>query len=322
MTESQLRKQVAEWLVQYVDVKVGSAQHKEILSVFNGSKLCSRYTMTTNDPWCAAAASSAFIGCGLAGATGSDALFQCVECSCDNMIKKAKEQGIWVENDAYVPKVGDVILYDWQDSGVGDNTGGSDHVGIVFSISGNKIKTIEGNRSNTVGYGTVTVNGRYIRGYIIPNYAKYADGTTDKSEINTSFPAVPFTVKVLIPNLNYRSTGSMSGKILGQTGKGTFTITEVKDGWGKLKSDAGWIYLKDSSYCTIGNTVETSYRVKIKVDALDIRKGAGTNYAITGTIRDKGTYTIVDESSGQGASKWGKLKSGAGWISLDYCKKV
>ena len=47
------------------------------------------------------------------------------------------------------------------------------------------------------------------------------------------------------------------------------------------------------------------------------RKGPGTNYAVTGVIRDKGTYTIVDQSG-----TWGKLKSGAGWISLNYCKRV
>lgn len=58
------------------------------------------------------------------------------------------------------------------------------------------------------------------------------------------------------------------------------------------------------------------------VDVLNIRKGPGTNYGTNGAIRDKGTYTIVAESDGPGASKWGKLKSGAGWISLDYAKKV
>ena len=42
----------------------------------------------------------------------------------------------------------------------------------------------------------------------------------------------------------------------------------------------------------------------------------------TGTISDKGVYTIVKEKSGTGASKWGRLKSGVGWISLDYVKKI
>ena len=35
-----------------------------------------------------------------------------------------------------------------------------------------------------------------------------------------------------------------------------------------------------------------------------------------------GVYTIVEEATGKGATKWGKLKSGAGWISLDYAKRL
>ena len=81
------------------------------------------------------------------------------------------------------------------------------------------------------------------------NYGGSGSGT------NNSFPAVPFLVKVIIDDLNIRTSGSMSGKVVGQTGKGTFTITQVKNGWGKLKSGAGWIYLENASYCTIGKTV-------------------------------------------------------------------
>lgn len=62
------------------------------------------------------------------------------------------------------------------------------------------------------------------------------------------------------------------------------------------------------------------YLVKVTASALNIRKGAGTNFSVTGVIKDKGIYTIVDELSGTGSGTgWGKLKSGAGWISLDYC---
>ena len=64
------------------------------------------------------------------------------------------------------------------------------------------------------------------------------------------------------------------------------------------------------------------YRVKIIADCVNIRKGAGTNTAEVGCITDKGVYTIVDEKSGNGSKKWGKLKSGAGWISLDYVRKI
>lgn len=63
------------------------------------------------------------------------------------------------------------------------------------------------------------------------------------------------------------------------------------------------------------------YLVRVSVSDLNIRKGPGTNYARTGKFTGVGTFTIVEESDGQGASKWGRLKSGAGWISLDYASK-
>lgn len=77
-----------------------------------------------------------------------------------------------------------------------------------------------------------------------------------------------------------------------------------------------------SGKSTTTTTTFTPYLVRVTADVLNIRKGAGTNYGTNGAIRDKGVYTIVAEASGQGATKWGKLKSGAGWISLDYTKKV
>lgn len=69
------------------------------------------------------------------------------------------------------------------------------------------------------------------------------------------------------------------------------------------------------------STAFKPYTVRVTSTDLYIRKGAGTNYSANGFIRP-GVYTIVAESSGQGATKWGKLKSGAGWISLDYAKKL
>lgn len=71
---------------------------------------------------------------------------------------------------------------------------------------------------------------------------------------------------------------------------------------------------------TTGATV-TPYHVRVKITNLNIRKGPGTNYGATGYIQP-GIYTIVAESTGKGAAKWGKLKSGAGWISLDYATKT
>ena len=71
---------------------------------------------------------------------------------------------------------------------------------------------------------------------------------------------------------------------------------------------------------TTGATV-TPYHVRVKITNLNIRKGPGTNYGATSYIQP-GIYTIVAESTGKGAAKWGKLKSGAGWISLDYATKT
>lgn len=78
----------------------------------------------------------------------------------------------------------------------------------------------------------------------------------------TGSTQVPFTVKVLISNLNYRSEPSMNGQVKGQTGKGTFTIIEVNNGWGKLKSGVGWIYLNNPSYCVAEKSVSTSLNKK------------------------------------------------------------
>lgn len=64
------------------------------------------------------------------------------------------------------------------------------------------------------------------------------------------------------------------------------------------------------------------YIVKVTASVLNIRKGAGTNYPVVGSIKKNECYTMVAEADGAGATKWGKLKSGAGWISLDYVKKV
>lgn len=54
-----------------------------------------------------------------------------------------------------------------------------------------------------------------------------------------------------------------------------------------------------------------SFRVKIKVNALRYRSGAGTMYSINGLVRKGEVYTIVETKG-----SWGKLKSGAGWINI------
>lgn len=145
-----------------------------------------------------------------------------------------------------------------------------------------------------------------------------------------SYPKVPFAVQVIVDDLNYRSEPSMNGAVKGQTGKGVFTIVEVSDGWGKLKSGAGWIYLENPSYCKILNAMSSgdstnpsSFMARVDIGDLNIRTGPGTNYPTTSKFTGIGTFTIVEVKSGSGSKAgWGKLKSGAGWISMDYATRI
>lgn len=69
--------------------------------------------------------------------------------------------------------------------------------------------------------------------------------------------------------------------------------------------------------------VDCPFMVKVSIDDLNIRKGAGTNTAKIGAYTGKGVFTILEVREGKGSDKgWGRLKSGAGWISLDYCERV
>lgn len=104
----------------------------------------------------------------------------------------------------------------------------------------------------------------------------------------------------------YARMGDLASKVTAQLGGTTTTTTQTET----------------KPTTTTPSTSSTPYRVRVNASVLNIRKGAGTNYATNGAIRDKGIYTIVGEATGQGATKWGRLKSGAGYISLDYCTKI
>lgn len=99
-------------------------------------------------------------------------------------------------------------------------------------------------------------------------------------------------------------------------GKHPYHLVAVKGGTSNVY---GWVDAEDIyEYNAQKKTEEFKpYLVKVTASALNIRKGAGTSYPVVGCIGDKGIYTIVAEDNG-----WGKLKSGAGWISLAYTKRV
>ena len=166
MTEMQLRQKVADIINAWVGGTKGSKKHLDILAVYNGHKPLARgYKVQVKDAYCATTVSAAYIRAGISEYTGT-------ECGVEKFIAIAKSKGIWVENDAHTPKIGDACVYDWQDSGKGDCTGAGDHIGIVTAVGGGTFTVTEGNMSGgKVGTRKMQVNGRYIRGFICPDFA-------------------------------------------------------------------------------------------------------------------------------------------------------
>ena len=172
MTEAELRQSVVSVMQGWIGYSEANGKHKQIIDLYNTqSPLPRGYKMAYTDEWCAATVTAAGMKAGL-----SDIIFG--ECSCSAMIKLYQAAGRWMENDAYVPQPGDILMYDWQDSGAGDNTGAPDHVGIVEKVVGSTITIMEGNKGEAVARRTMAVNGRYIRGYCLPDYASKAKEDT------------------------------------------------------------------------------------------------------------------------------------------------
>lgn len=154
--------------------------HKKIIDVYNAHKPLARsYMVRYTDAWCATFVSAVAIEVGYTDIIPT-------ECGCNQMIALFKKLGAWAEDDARVPNAGDIIFYDWNDSGNGDNMNSSDHVGIVEKVSGNKITVIEGNYSNSVKRRYLDVNGKYIRGYGVPKYDnEKISASTSNNKIDT-----------------------------------------------------------------------------------------------------------------------------------------
>lgn len=92
-------------------------------------------------------------------------------------------------------------------------------------------------------------------------------------------------------------------------------------GYSVFDADGNAVYTSGTDTPSI--TSDATFKVQISVPNLNIRFGPGTNYAATGRFTGAGVFTITAVQSGQGSSTgWGKLKSGAGWIALDYAKRV
>ncbi len=188
---------------QWIGCREADGSHKKIIDVYNAHRpLARNYTVKYTDAWCATFVSACAIKTGMTDIIPT-------ECGCGQMITLFQNLGKWDENDARVPKAGDIIFYDWDDSGKGDNTGWPDHVGIVEKVSGSTITVIEGNKGNAVGRRTMQVNGKYIRGYGVPKYSIGASQSSQSGNTGSSSSALNKTPKwvgkVTASSLNVRS---------------------------------------------------------------------------------------------------------------------
>ena len=223
LTETQLRQKVVNTINAWIGATEGDSTHAEILRIYNSQDNLD-YRMGTHDAWCCATVSATWLKLGIAQ-------YICTSVNCGVIKDKAIQKGIWVENDAYSPKIGDAIIYYWSDDGVGDCDWGADHIGIVTAVNGNNFTVTEGNMGNgVVGKRNMYVNARYIRGYITPNYADIAKKMVGKITPDTAPSA---------SNTNTSSNGSASIKAVQTWLNNNYNTNLVVDGlYGKLTKAA------------------------------------------------------------------------------------
>jgi len=271
------RQQFVQTAVSYLGAVRGSAKHRRLIDIFNQHKP-DGWPMNYVAPWCAASVSAWAYELGIGNLIP-------VSANCGTMVSKAKQMGIWIESDSYTPSPGDLILYDWQDSGYGDNAGGPDHVGVVVSVGGGMITVIEGNKgaASVVGYRSVPINGRYIRGFVRPNFDGVSTVPPSSSSGNYGLYKVNSPTGLNVrkgPGTNYARIATLSN--------GTpLRIVEMSSNWGRSVGAGGWVcmdYLTKSgatsapAYTPSNASAYAVGRTYQLISDMRVRTGPGTGY--------------------------------------------
>ena len=239
-TAEKLVDQARAWL----GCKEADLSNKEIIDIYNHHEPVARgCKLGYRDPWCAAFVSACAIKTGMTDIIPT-------ECGCGSMVKLLQKIDSWDESDDRIPNVGDIIFFDWDDSGYGDNKALPGHVGIVEHVSGSTITVIDGNnKDDAVGRRTIKINGRFIRGYGVPKYDNPPSSDTRSLYSNAvsafcrpSAPVAKIMTYAGKPRLSwkaidgadkyyiYRSTDGETFKYYEKTTKTSYTDTKAKVG--------------------------------------------------------------------------------------------
>lgn len=276
------RQAVVDLALSWLGKKESDGSHREIIDIYNSHRPLARGTrMQYSWPWCACAWSALGIKLGYTDIWP-------IEISVPYLMDHAKEMGIWIEDDSYIPKPGDAILYDWADTGKGDNVGSPDHVGVVTYVNSKTgyIEVVEGNYSKACKKRTISINGRYIRGFIVPKYTDNAVAD-DKGSKNADYQTIAREV------------------IAGKWGTGTTRVEKLtKAGYDassvqKLVNDILNTGVKSGSQKKVIATEQYTIVTKeyddtfVTTAALYLRNGAGKDRKSL-TLMPKGATVVCD----------------------------
>ena len=163
--EAQLREKYIDTASQWMGANWNDGSHKPIIDIYNNHRpLAQGYTVKYTDKWCATFVSTIAIQTELTTLIPT-------ECGCQRQIDLFSDMGRWEENDDYIPLPGDIIYYSADGAADKENTGWSDHVGIVCGTLGSYIKVMEGNVSGVAAVRYIRIGDPTIRGYGLPDYA-------------------------------------------------------------------------------------------------------------------------------------------------------
>lgn len=170
--EKALRQEFVNTALGWNGSLEGEKNHLKILDIYNShTPLAQGYTVTPEDNWCAAFVSAVAISCQMTDIIPT-------ECGCQRQIALFRDINAWVEADTYMPLPGDIIYYSSRGDYLAENTGWSDHVGIVVGTWGPFLQVVEGNLSDSVRLHTLCYIDGNIRGYATPAFTEKAAQTS------------------------------------------------------------------------------------------------------------------------------------------------